>query len=91
MRGSVCDLQQTDPALAERYNKLRDELDSPKALGQVAQRYVTGQRLEKLIQEIRGLPGLERFLLAPFRRRIQVRCNRGSNCCHYVSDHRSDA
>ena len=81
LRADVFDLQQKHPQLAEDYISLRNQLDAPTAMTRrsneldlpaevtrrVDQRHNTGQKLEKMIGDIRRLPGFERFLLGSDR------------------------
>ena len=65
MRTQITDLNAKFPDLAGQFNSLRSLLDSPKDSRQDTRRYNTGKQFEKLIQKVRGLPGFDRFLLAP--------------------------
>ncbi|KAF5579406.1 tpr domain protein [Fusarium subglutinans] len=79
MRGDISDVRQKSPELADEYLQLRSQLDTPAdstflfdelnseagLMRQFDQRYEAGQKLERTIQAIRALPGLDRFLMAP--------------------------
>ncbi|KAI1753214.1 hypothetical protein F4782DRAFT_497153 [Xylaria castorea] len=66
MRSDISELQNLRPQLAKRLISLRDQLDSlsishPKK----NLPYTASKELEQLAQEIRALPGFDRFLLPP--------------------------
>ncbi|PNP84110.1 hypothetical protein FNYG_02798 [Fusarium nygamai] len=76
LRADTKDLERELPELAQRYNRLRDQLDDSPShrssfeLGEevwgtaMSQRYDTGEQLSALLEEIRAQPGF-RFFLRP--------------------------
>jgi CHAT domain-containing protein len=105
MRADISDLQQKHPQLAEGYMSLRNQLDTPTTLtGRAGEprvpavfanpadrRYNAGQKLEQMIQDIRRLPGFERFLLAPTEDEVKVAAASGPIVVINVSNYRCDA
>ncbi|KAK3936713.1 CHAT domain-containing protein [Diplogelasinospora grovesii] len=99
MRVDISDLQDKYPLLAQEFIKLRDRLDAPArqiaqstaVTHQVNQRYDAGQKLERLLKDIRDLPGFSRFLLAPSEAEIKAAAASGPIVVINVSDHRCDA
>ena len=105
LRADIFDLQQKHPQLAEDYISLRDQLDAPTAMARrsddlylpaevtrrIDQRHNTGQKLEQMIEDIRRLPGFERFLLAPTENELKAAAVSGPVVVINVSDYRCDA
>ncbi|KAA6407282.1 MAG: hypothetical protein FRX48_08830 [Lasallia pustulata] len=92
LRADVLDLQQKHPQLTQDYISLRDQLDLPaEVTRQVDQRHNTGQKLERMIGDIRRLPGFERFLLAPTENEMKAAAVSGPVVVINVSDYRCDA
>jgi len=92
MRADMSDLQQKHPQLAEEYVTFRDQLDAPTSKQrQVNQRYNASRGLERVIQQIRRLPGLDRFLLAPSEDELKTTSEYGPIVIINVSDYRCDA
>lgn len=86
MRADISNLQQTNPDFANQYMELCDILNSSNA-SKINDRYNANQKLEKLINDIRDLPGFDRFLLAPTEEEFQLAAAHGSiaaiNVSHY--------
>ncbi len=105
LRADTSYLQQEHPKLAQEYVELRGQLDAPKASArqigqsnipsarerQVNQRYNAAQKLERMIEDIRALPGFERFLLAPTEDELKAAAAAGPVVIINVSDYRCDA
>ncbi|KAM3067025.1 hypothetical protein ACMFMG_011807 [Clarireedia jacksonii] len=105
LRADIYDLQQKHPQLAENYIGLRTQHDAPKALTrrgdkfdlpvkvtrQADQRHNAGQKLEQVIENIRRLPGFERFLLAPTQDEMKAAAASGPVVVINVSNYRYDA
>ena len=93
LRADTFDLQQKHPQLAKEYVSLRDQLDSPATLTQreVDQRYTASQEFERVIQQIRRLPGFDRFLCAPSEDDMKTAAIYGPIVIINVSDYRCDA
>ncbi|CVL08300.1 uncharacterized protein FMAN_05101 [Fusarium mangiferae] len=99
LKVDISDLEQKHPELAERYTRLRDQLDEPVAshldhLGTVKRanrRHLAGRELESLIDSIRELPGFGRFLLAPLESEVRRASLHGPIVIINVSGFRCDA
>ncbi len=93
VRADVSDLQQKHPRIAEEYIALRDQLDAPTISTQthIDQRYYAGQKLERKIKQIRGLPDFHRFFLAPSEDELKTAAEYGPIIIINVSDYRCDA
>ncbi|PQE31524.1 TPR domain-containing protein [Rutstroemia sp. NJR-2017a WRK4] len=105
LRTDIYDLQEKHPQLAEDYITLRDQLDAPTAsvrradkldfpadiTRQVDQRHNADQKLEQMIEDIRKLPGFERFLLAPTEDELKAAAALGPIVVINVSNYRCDA
>jgi len=69
-----------------------DELDlSTKVTRRVDQRHTTSKKLEQMIEDIRRLPGFERFLRAPTENELKVAAALGPVVVINVSKYRCDA
>ncbi|KAJ4344620.1 uncharacterized protein N0V89_012364 [Didymosphaeria variabile] len=64
MRTNISNIRQKRPKLAEKYIEYRDKLDAPTPLMETefSERYMTDQKLEQVIQEIRKVQGFDQFL-----------------------------
>jgi tetratricopeptide (TPR) repeat protein len=83
LRADINDLERELPKLADRYNRLREELEEAAArrsgfeLGEevwgnaMSQRYDIGEQMSSLLEEIRLKPGLKNFLRADDEERMQ--------------------
>lgn len=93
MRADISELQQKHPHLAEEHISLRGQLDTRKTSirGEIDRRIVAGEMLEKNIQEIRTLPGFDRFLLAPSEDELKIAAANGPIVVINVSYYRCDA
>ena len=105
LRADVSDLKYDHPRLAEQYIQLRNQLDAPMTSADQVfqagvltastlrndQRYSAGRKIEELIEEIRKLPGFERFLLAPTEEELKASAAQGPLIMINVSDYRCDA
>ena len=93
LRADIFDLQQKHPHLAEEYVSLRDLLDTPVLTTQreVDQRYTTGQKLERVLHQIRRLPDFDRFLQAPSEDELKTAAEYGPLVIVNVSHYRCDA
>ncbi|KAG5764256.1 hypothetical protein H9Q72_007654 [Fusarium xylarioides] len=99
LKVDISDLEQKHPELAEKYTRLRDQLDEPVAshldhLGTVKRanrRHSAGRELESLIESIRELPGFGRFLLAPLESEVRGASLHGPIVIINVSVFRCDA
>ncbi|KAK1773057.1 LOW QUALITY PROTEIN: hypothetical protein QBC45DRAFT_455738 [Copromyces sp. CBS 386.78] len=102
MRTDISNLQQKHPQLAEQYVKLRDQLNAPTSEvdhltmptvvpNQVNQRHDAGQKLEELIDDIRRLPGFDRFLMGPTEDELKAAAISGPIVTINVSNYRCDA
>ena len=105
LRSDVSDLQRDHPQMGEQYTKLREQLDTPiMVLDRMQQspnetvnshrsdqRYTAGREIEELIQDIRRLPGYERFLLAPSEDELKAIAAPGPVAVINASTHRCDA
>lgn len=94
IRADISDLQQRHPQLANEYIAARDLLDNTSTLSverHVNQRYDADRKLEQLVQEIRELPGFDRFLLAPTEDELKATADRGPIVVVNISDYRCDA
>ncbi|CAH0041027.1 unnamed protein product [Clonostachys rhizophaga] len=93
MRTDISQLQDKFPELGSRYEELRDQLAVPAVSGQFEayQRLEASNRLDKMIQEIRGLPGFDQFLLAPSENDLKKAAAYGPIVIVNVHDYRCDA
>lgn len=99
----ISDLQQNHPRVAMEYTYLREMLSRPVAFTHQMQqddfvtklrrhgRHSTGRQIEGLIEDIRKLPGFERFLLAPSEAELKASAAQGPVIVINVSDYRCDA
>ncbi|ETS86569.1 hypothetical protein PFICI_00397 [Pestalotiopsis fici W106-1] len=72
MRTDISELYQQHPTIATEFTELRDQPGAPKESMQAIQRYEMAQRFDNVIEEIRRLPGFDRFLLAPTEDEIKA-------------------
>ena len=105
LRTDISDLQHDHPQFAEEYIELRNQLDLPISSAcevvQVGvltastlrsdQRYSAGRKIEKLIENIRKLPGFDRFLLPPSENELKANAAKGPIVVINVSAYRCDA
>ncbi|KAI4263696.1 MAG: hypothetical protein L6R42_001168 [Xanthoria sp. 1 TBL-2021] len=104
LRADVLNLQQKYPQLTQDYISIRDQLDAPTAMThrsdeldlpaevtrRVDQRHNAGQKLDQIIEDIRRLPGFERFLLGPTEDKLKAAAASGPVVVINVSDYRCD-
>lgn len=98
-RSDVSALAQQCPDLARRYEKLRDEVNTPldSSDGGVTTTQVVSRRrevigeLDACVQEIRGIAGQERFLLGHTTAEIQACAVKGTIVVVNITKFRSDA
>ncbi|KAL7798568.1 CHAT domain-containing protein [Trichoderma ceciliae] len=88
MRMDTSELDENYPEIAKEFNELRNQLDLPQ---QDIQRYDAAKKLEQTIDVIRGLPGFERFLLAPSEDELIAAAVSGPIVVVNVSVYRCDA
>ncbi|MCG5217993.1 CHAT domain-containing protein [Streptosporangium sp. KLBMP 9127] len=100
VRGELTDLRGRSPRLAEEVDRLRDALDgtagslsAPVTLGRSAAQPSPrlGDAWDRLVGEIRRLPGMERFLLPPSADELTAIAARGPVAVVNTSRYRSDA
>jgi hypothetical protein len=93
IRANISDFQEKHPQLAKEYIALREQLDTPVTATQRQpdQRYNASRKLERIVQQIRQLPGFDRFLLAPSEDELKGAAEYGPIVIINVSDHRCDA
>lgn len=105
MRSDLGLLQAKYPQLADEYISSRNQLDSLAVSGnrshqsvssipsahQINERYDAGNKLEQTIQDIRALPGFDRFLMAPSEQDLTSAATRGPVVVINVSIYRCDA
>ncbi|VUC37220.1 unnamed protein product [Clonostachys rosea] len=93
LRMDVDDLAEDYPHLASEFYKLIDLIDEPMPSieDQMAQRNNSSEEIESLIQEIRGMPGMERFLLALTEMEIVSAAEEGAIVVINISQYRCDA
>lgn len=99
----ISDLQHNHPRLAIQYTHFRNQLSRPVTFRHEMQqddfvtrlrrhgRYSTGREIEGLIEDIRRLPGFERFLLAPSEDELKASAAQGPVIVINMSDYRCDA
>lgn len=89
----MTELQRSYSQLAGGFITLRSQLQDSAITGklQADQRYDAAKRMEELTTEIRSLPGLERFLLAPTGEEVRRLAEYGPIVVINVSDYRCDA
>ncbi|PQE18220.1 TPR domain-containing protein [Rutstroemia sp. NJR-2017a WRK4] len=105
LRIDVLDLKEKHPELAERFEDLQQELDSPItdnaslennsriSFGQdrTTKRYDANKKLDELIERIRQLHGFEDFLLPPSKEEMLLAAQSGPLVVINVSKYRCDA
>ena len=102
MRPDLLDLEAQHPELADKFVRLRDELEPPitqNALSRIeppsqscaSRRYTAGRELDKVINEVRKQPGFENFLLPPDEIQMQAAAACGPRGVINVSPQRCDA
>ncbi|KAF4952489.1 hypothetical protein FGADI_6723 [Fusarium gaditjirri] len=104
VRQDVIEIRQHDADLAERFSRLRDELENPTSasslspntsdsvLEKQARRYrETEKRFKDTVEEIRACPGFSRFLLSPTREELLQAAHRGPIVVLNASANRCDA
>ncbi|CAH0022192.1 unnamed protein product [Clonostachys rhizophaga] len=98
----VSELIQQHPEIAKEYVRLRDQMSlSATESGRLelltatasraSQRYDAGQKLERIIQTIRGLPNFDRFLMAPSEDELKDAAGAGPIVILNDGDRRCDA
>ncbi|PQE26664.1 TPR domain-containing protein [Rutstroemia sp. NJR-2017a BBW] len=105
LRIDVLDLKEKHPELAEQFEDLRQELDSPItesaflennsriSFGQdrTTKRYDANKKLDEVIEQIRQLYGFEDFLLPPSKEEMLLAARAGPLVVINVSRYRCDA
>ncbi|KAI3316821.1 hypothetical protein HD806DRAFT_551311 [Xylariaceae sp. AK1471] len=91
IRSDISELQERYPRQAEKFLHLRDKLDTPTTSISAEIRYKSGQKLEQVVQEIRGLSGFERFLELPSETDLKTAAKHGTITIINVSDYGCDA
>ncbi|RFU82153.1 tpr [Trichoderma arundinaceum] len=98
-RSDISELATAYPQQAARFESLRDDISRPpyiegEAISRqdlVARRDHQVQQLDQLLEEIRQLPGQERFFRGPTAEELQSRAAHGPIVVVNVADRRSDA
>ncbi|KAF7174243.1 hypothetical protein CNMCM6106_008368 [Aspergillus hiratsukae] len=103
-RTDILELREKYPELAEQFERLRNDLESPvsreqSSVGehqqswrvQESRRYQAGKLFDELIVEIRKKPGFQDFLLAPSRDDMRAAAKYGPIVVINVSEYRCDA
>lgn len=106
LRTDVSELRQRYPELAEKFIRLRNELDLPVVnntlilnedptssswQAQANRRYEAGNELDELVADIRTRPGLDDFLCAPSEEETRAAARWGPIVIINVSEYRCDA
>jgi tetratricopeptide (TPR) repeat protein len=105
VRADVLSLQDAKPDLAERFVRLREELETPATQNpqlvggnpgttwrvRANRRYEAGKEFDALVDVIRELPGFENFLLPPGEAEIMDAARCGPIAVINVSQYRCDA
>lgn len=98
MQVDVSELAQQHPTLADAYMRLQRDLNSIEnfeflnpSRRQMERQIGTEQRLNKLIAQIRALPGLEKFLMPPTANEMMAAAVSGPIVVLNTSEHRCDA
>ncbi|CAH0056158.1 unnamed protein product [Clonostachys solani] len=93
IRSDVSDLRREYPEHADKFVRLRDQIDSSRvsAASSADTRYDAAQKFEQLIQEIRALPNQDHFLLAPSAEELKTAADQGPIVMINVSEFGCDA
>ena len=102
LRTDILGLRNIYPELADQFVCLRNELklsdndnnsllDEPSWLAQGNRRYDAGDKLDRVIVEIRKQPGFEDFLIGPGEREMQAAASSGPIVVLNMSRYRCDA
>ena len=105
LRTDILDLRSKHPEMAEKFIRLKNTLDVPPSRNaflsdenigpssqvQTDQRYNAGNEFDKLVIDIRRLPGFEDFLRAPSEEEIRNAARCGPIVVINVSTYRCDA
>ncbi|KAH6641967.1 CHAT domain-containing protein [Boeremia exigua] len=105
MRTDTIELQRAHPKLADRFVRLRDQLQTDSAMAAIPfgdfpptapaeqsdQRYYAGTEMDNVITEIRAEPGFEGFLKPLESSKLREAAIRGPIAVINVSRHRCDA
>ncbi|PNP78673.1 hypothetical protein FNYG_08019 [Fusarium nygamai] len=104
IRRDLVEIQEYDSGLAERFSRLRDELEtltsassmSPDTADSVLEKQArhyreTEQKFKDTIEDIRACPGFSRFLLDPTREELLEAARPGPMVVLNASTHRCDA
>lgn len=86
-RGDLSELRERAPELAERFRTLTAEFESDTTSDRVA----LADELDAVIDRIRALPGMERFLRPPLLSDLTAQAHEGPIVYVNVSRHRCDA
>ncbi|TGO15144.1 hypothetical protein BPAE_0591g00040 [Botrytis paeoniae] len=105
IRTDILDLNEKHPELAEQFDSLREELDSPitgatalvdenyipSGQDRTSKRYDANKRLDQVIEQIRQQDGFEDFLLPPSKEEMLFAARFGSIVVINISEYRCDA
>lgn len=99
LRTDILYLKQAHPHVAQRFEALRGQLDTPVqpanetdlSTGDLNKRHTTSQMFDETVEEIRGLPGFERFLLPPTADEMMAAADKGPLVVVNANVYRSDA
>jgi hypothetical protein len=101
LRSDVSKLESLNPGIAQQFKEIRDQLDRPASEdAEISQRDLdrederqreTSKNFDSLLDNIRLLEGLERFLLGPSEQEIKDLAEHGWIVIFNVSEYRSDA
>ncbi|KAJ8062013.1 hypothetical protein OCU04_009795 [Sclerotinia nivalis] len=105
IRIEILDLKEKHPELAEQFDSLREELDSPitkvtalvdenhisSGQDRTSKRYDANKRLDEVIENIRQQSGFEKFLLPPSEEEMLFAARSGPIVVLNVSEYRCNA
>jgi tetratricopeptide (TPR) repeat protein len=105
MRTDISDLKRNHREIAEEFESLRDELDSPvngtalsassdnlsSSISRVNRRREVGQKFEEVVAKIRAQPGFKNFLLPPTADELMTAADPGPIVVVNISSYRCDA
>lgn len=99
LRTDILDLKQAHPDVAQRFETLRDQLDTPmqptkesdSSIEDLNQRHNISEMFDKTLEEIRSLSGFENFFLPPTADEMMAAADRGPLVVVNANVYRSDA
>ena len=97
MRTDISDLKQKHREIAEEFESLRDELDSPTSrtalslVSSVNRRSEAGQKFDEIIARIRAQPGFQNFFLPPTADELMAAAAPGPIVVVNITSYRCDA